>query len=167
VLERVVDLYGYVSVESNRYSVPARYFGQSVTVHKYVAEIQIYRRGKEIARHPRLTGRRDARRTLPEHHPTPARVSRGPALEERLLRGDHPELERYAAALKQRAHGRGVRGLRRLLELKRTYSSGPFLAAIDQALHFGLFYLQRLETLILKHVAGDFFNLGDATDDDA
>jgi hypothetical protein len=52
-----------------------------------------------------------------------------------------------------------VRALRRLLELKRTYPSGPFLAAIDQALHFGLFDLQRLETLILKHVAGDFFNL--------
>jgi hypothetical protein len=90
----------------------------------------------------------------------------GPALEERLLRGDHPELERYAAALKERAHGRGVRALRRLLELKRTYA-GPFLAAIDQALHFGMFDLQRLETLILKHVAGDFFNLSDATDDDA
>jgi hypothetical protein len=167
VLERVVDLYGYVSVETNRYSVPERYVGHSVTVHKYLAEIEIYRRGKEIARHPRLIGQRNARYTLAEHHPTPARVSRAPALEERLLRGDHPELERYAAALKQRAYGRGVRALRRLLELKRTYPSGPFLAAIDQALHFGLFDLQRLETLILKHVAGDFFNLGEAPDDDA
>jgi hypothetical protein len=82
-----------------------------------------------------------------------------PALEEQLLRGDHPSLERYAAALKQRAYGRGVRALRRLLELKRTYPSGPFLAAIEEALRFGLFDLQRLETLILKQVAGDFFNL--------
>jgi hypothetical protein len=51
--------------------------GQSVTVHKYVAEIEIYRHGKEIARHPRLIGQRDARHTLPGHHPTPVRVSRG------------------------------------------------------------------------------------------
>jgi hypothetical protein len=80
---------------------------------------------------------------------------------------NHPSLERYAAALKQRAHGRGVRALRRLLELKRTYPTGPFLAAIDQALHFGLFDLQRLETLILKQVAGDFFNLSSEPDEHA
>ena len=65
------------------------------------------------------------------------------------------------------ARGRGVRALRRLLDLKRTYPSGPFLAAVDQALHFGLFDLQRLETLILKHVAGDFFNLEREADPDA
>jgi hypothetical protein len=60
-----------------------------------------------------------------------------------------------------------VRALRRLLELKRTYPAGPFLAAVDQALRFGLFDLQRLETLILKHVAGDFFNLESGRDEDA
>jgi len=31
VLERVVDLHGYVSVDTNRYSVPERFVGQSVT----------------------------------------------------------------------------------------------------------------------------------------
>jgi hypothetical protein len=166
LLERMVDLYGYVSIDSNRYSVPERFVGQSVTVYKYPAEVRICRRDTEIARHPRLVGQRDARQTVPGHHPTPARVSRGPALEEQLLRGHHPNLERYAAALKQRAHRNGVRKLRRLLEMKRTYPAGPFLAAIEQALQFGVFDLRRLETLILKQVAGDFFAL-DAADDDA
>ena len=55
----------------------------------------------------------------------------------------------------------------RLLELKWTYPSGPFPAAIDQALRFGLFDLGRLEALILKHVAGDFFNLDGERDQDA
>jgi transposase len=167
VFERVVDLYGYVSVDTNRYSIPERFVGQSVTVYKYPADIRVYRRGTEIARHPRLIEQRDARHTLPEHHPTPVRVSRGPALEEKLLAGHHPSLERYAAALKQRAHGRGVRALRRLLELKRTYPSGPFLAAIEQALQFGLFDLGRVEKLILKQVIGDFFTLDAEADDDA
>jgi len=167
VFERVVDLYGYVSVDTNRYSVHETFVGQSVSVYKYPADIRIYRRGKEIARHPRLIDQRDARHTLPQHHPTPVRVSRGPLLEEKLLAGHHPSLERYAAALKQRAHGRGVRALRRLLELKRTYPSGPFLTAIEQALQFGLFDLGRLEKLILKQVIGDFFTLGEADDDDA
>jgi transcriptional regulator with XRE-family HTH domain len=159
VLERVVDLYGYVSVDTNRYSTHERHVGRPVSVYKHPGEIVIYHRGSEICRHRRLVGQRDARSTLPGHHPTPTRADRGPALEEQLLRGDHPSLERYAAALKQRAYGRGVRALRRLLELKRTYPSGPFLAAIEEALRFGLFDLQRLETLILKQVAGDFFNL--------
>jgi len=70
---------------------------------KHAAEIVIYRRGAEIARHRRRIGQRDARSTLPGHHPTSTRADRGPALEEQLLRGDHPSLERYAAALKQRS----------------------------------------------------------------
>jgi hypothetical protein len=67
----------------------------------------------------------------------------------------------------QRAHGRGVRAWRRLLELKRTYPSAPFLAAVEQALQFGLFDLGRLERLILKQVIGDFFTLDATGDDDA
>jgi len=166
-LERTVDLYGYVSVDTNRYSTPERFVGKSVTVYKYPADIRIFHRGTEVALHPRLIGQRDARHTLPGHHPTPTRVSRGPTVEEQLLRGYHPNLDRYAAALKQRSRSRGIRALRRLLELKRTYPAAPFLAAVDQAMRFGLFDLARLETLILKHVAGDFFNLNATGDDDA
>ena len=51
--------------------------------------------------------------------------------------------------------------------MKRTYPPGPFLAAVEQALQFGLFDLARLETLILRQVAGDFFNLDPGEDDDA
>ena len=167
VLERVVDIYGYVSVDTNRYSVPERFVSQSVTVYKYPDAIRICRRGSEIATHPRLIGQRDARHTVAEHHPTPVRANRLPALEEQLLRGHHVSLERYAAALKQRAHGRGLRALRRLLEIKRTYPQGPFLAAVEQALQFGLFDLGRLETLVLRQVAGDFFELDAKGDEDA
>ena len=34
LLERVVDLHGYVSVDTNRYSVPERYVGKSVAVYQ-------------------------------------------------------------------------------------------------------------------------------------
>jgi len=92
-------------------------------------------------------------------------VNPGLAMEEVLLRDDHPSLARYAAALKQR--GRGLRALRRLLDMKRSYPTEPFLAAIEQALHYGLFDLGRVEALILKHVAGDFFRLPEVSEDDA
>jgi len=164
LLERVVDLHGYVSVDTNRYSVPERFVGQSVAVYKLPAEIHVCRKDSTIAVHRRLIGERDARSTLPGHHAIPVRQNRGTAGEETLLRGHHPSLDRYVAALKQRSNGWGRRALRRLIGLKRTYPSGPFIAAIEQALQYGMFDLGRLEALILKRVAGDFFAL-DAGED--
>ena len=167
LLERVVDLHGYVSVDTNRYSVPERYVGKSVAVYKLPAEIHVRRKDTTIAVHRRLIGERDARSTLPGHHTIPVRQGRGTAAEEALLAGHHPSLDRYAAALKPRGNGSGRRALRRLIEMKRTYPDGPFIAAIQQALRYGLLDLGRLEDLILKQIAGDFFALGVGEDDDA
>ena len=164
VLERVVDLYGFVSVDSNRYSVPERLVGRQVTVLKHYAEIEIHHRGTPVATHRRLIDQRDARQVIAGHHTTPHRASREPALEVQLLRGEHEVLQRYAKAL-ARQPNRGLRALRRLLQIKRTYPREPFLAAVQQALKFGLFDLARLERLVLRHVAGDFFALGDDDDD--
>jgi hypothetical protein len=165
VLERVVDLNGYVSLEANRYSVPERLVGQRVTLYKHPAQVQIYHRGAAVAIHPRLIGQRDARSTDPAHHPTPTRTPRTPQLETQLL--PEPELQAYARALKQRGRGRAGRALRRLLEIQRTYPKEPFLAAVRQAAHFGLYDLGRLEKLILQQVAGDFFALTPDPDPDA
>jgi len=51
--------------------------------------------------------------------------------------------------------------LRRLLQIQQTYPAEPFVTALEQALRFNLFDLGRLERLVLKHVAGDFFALQD------
>jgi hypothetical protein len=167
LLERVVDLHGYVSIDTNRYSVPERFVGQSVAVYKLPAEIRVCRKDRTIAVHRRLIDRRDARSSLPDHHSIPVRQNRGTACEEALLSDDHPSLDRYVAALKQRRNGWGRRALRRLISMKRTYPRGPFIAAIEQALRYGLFDLGRLEALILKQVAGDFFALDAGEDGDA
>ncbi len=167
VLERVVDLYGFVSVDTVRYSVPERLVGKTVTVYKHYERVEIHHRGAVVASHDRVIGERDVRRTLPGHHTVPQRAPREPALAEQLLRGEHEVLQRYASALKlHHHHGRGVRALHRLVQIKRTYPREPFLAAVEQALKFGLFDLTRLEHLVLRHVAGDFFALGRDDDDD-
>ena len=165
VFERVVDVTGFASLDTNRYSVPERFVGKPVTVYKYPTEVRIHHRQRHLATHPRLVGQRDAKHTLPGHHVVPGRHlhRRAPSPEEQSLRGDDERLDRYVTALKQRARGRGVRVLRRLLELKRTYPRSAFFTALDTALHYGMYDLVRLEQLILRHVAGDFF----APDDDA
>lgn len=75
-------------------------------------------------------------------------------------------LDAYVAALAQHRQGRDTRALNRLLQLKRSYPAQPFVAALEQALKYGLFDLARLETLVLRHVAGDFFCLGNDDHDD-
>src|SRR5271166_2905059 len=167
LLDRVVDIYGYVSVDTNRYSVPERFVGKTVTVYKLPKEVHVLRKGETIAVHPRAIGRSDARSTLPGHHSVPVRKARGPTVEEGLLLADHPSLAAYADRLKVRDNGWGRRALRRLLEMKRTYPQGPFLAAVEEALKYGLYDLARLEGLILKKVGGEFFALGAEDDEDA
>jgi hypothetical protein len=166
LLDRGVDLAGYVSVDTNRYSVPERFVGKAVVVYKLPAEIRICRNEQTIAVHPRLIGQRDARSTLPGHHAAPHRESRQARPQAALLLAEPPSLARYAAALKERGNGWGSRALRRLIELKRTYPSAPFIAAVDHALHYGMFDLGRLEALILERVAGDFFALEDGERED-
>jgi transposase len=169
VLDRVVDLYGFVSVDTVRYSVPERLVGKTVTVYKHYERVEIHHRAAVVASHDRVIGERDVRRTLPGHHTVAQRAAREPALAEQLLRGEHEVLQRYASALKlHHHHGRGVRALHRLVQIKRSYPIEPLLAAVEQALKFGLFDLTRLEHLVLRHVAGDFFALGgdDGSDND-
>ncbi len=167
LLERVVDLYGYVSVDTNRYSVPERYVGKPVTVTKTPAQIEVRHKATAIAVHRRVIDQRDTRNTLPGHHTIPVRQGRGTAAEVALLCGHHDSLDRYAAALRQHGRAGNRRGLRRLIEMQRTYPPGPFIAAIEQALHYGLFDLARLEDLVLRQVAGDFFALNTVEPDDA
>jgi hypothetical protein len=69
-VERVVDLHGYVSVDTNRCSLPERSVGQSVAVHKLPAGIHAYHKGSMIAGHQAI-GERDAMSTLPGHHAIP------------------------------------------------------------------------------------------------
>lgn len=165
VFERVVDLYGFVSVDTNRYSTPERLVGKTVTVYKHYASIEIHYKRALVASHPRLVGVRDARNTLSGHHTIPKRTPRQPSLQAQLLCGQTPVLDAYVKALIQHLNGRGTRALNRLLQLKRTFPAQPFMEAVEQALKYGLFDLTRLENLVLRHVAGDFFAMNEHSRD--
>lgn len=168
-LERVVDLSGFVSVDTNRYSVPQRLISKPVTVYKYPSELQIFHRGQQVATHPRVLDRRDARQVLPQHHLPPTRAERKAPAEESQLRAVHPLVDRYVQELIRRDRSRHVqprRALKRLAEIQRIYPDQSFLTALEKALHFGLYDLGRLEALVLKYVSGEFFNLDDDQEQD-
>jgi hypothetical protein len=156
---RVVDVEGYVSLDTNRYSVPERLIGKKVEVQKHYERVLVFLDHKQVASHPRIIGKRDTRVTHPGHHGPlfRDRVYRGPSAEERALLGHSEILDSYVSEIKKRSPGRGVQRLRRLLNLKQTYPAEPFLAALAKALNYGLYDLSRLEKMIIEHVAGDFF----------
>ena len=156
---RVVDSRGFVSLDTNRYSVPDRLLGKQVEVHKHIDRVCVYQAGRKVADHRRLIDQRDERITAPGHHQPLVIKHKGACDQEQKLNGCHPDLDAYIAEFKKRVRGRGVAQFRRLLGFKRSYPEDAFLAAIGHALHYHLFDLSRLENLILERVAGDFFLL--------
>ncbi|HZD44232.1 MAG TPA: hypothetical protein VE134_09280, partial [Methanomicrobiales archaeon] len=160
-LYRVVDVEGYVHVDTNRYSVPERLIGKEVEVQKHWERVEIFWKQQKVADHERLIDKRETRSTAKGHH-LPLyrqRTHSGPCKEETNLLGQSESLDCYVDGLKKRSPGRAVRQMRRLLALKRTYPAQPFLQAIEQALYYGMYDLARLEQMILSLVAGDFFNI--------
>ncbi len=159
--QRVVDIYGMAHLDTNRYSVPERLVGKSVEVHKLAETVVILFQGKEIACHPRLIGVRDKRSILKGHHKHPRYNAhrKGTSSEETQLRGHSTILDRYIDILKQHLPGRGMQGMKRLLQKKQRYPKEAFMSAIKRAEQYGLFDLKRLENMILEQVRGDFFQL--------
>jgi hypothetical protein len=65
----------------------------------------------------------------------------------------------YVAALKQRSRKLVILALRQLLRMMREYPRGAVLAAVEEAARYGLYDLDRLERMILRRIARDYFLL--------
>jgi hypothetical protein len=157
--DRIVDSEGYVNVHRNRYSAPWRLIGRRLEVRELHDCIELYDGPRRVAVHSKLIDASDAKSTLAGHRPPRSEggvfVRNGLTVEERELAAVGDEVVAYMAVLKKR--GRSLRTLRRLLGMVREYPREPMLAAIRIATHYGLDDMDRLETLVLRHIAGDFF----------
>ncbi len=162
---RLVDVEGNVCVNTNRYSVPLTLpVGRRVEVRETKEWIDIYEGPRRVARHARLVDPVRKRITDPGHRPPrERRKSAVPADEEAIL-GLENDLSEYVRRLKKRKHGSTTRALRRLLSMLREYPRAPLMAALREAQHYGLFDLERVERMVLKRIAGDFFLLPYGTD---
>jgi transposase len=165
---RTVDVEGFAQVDTNRYSVPERLVGKEVEVHKLWDRIEVFFKNQKVADHPRLLDKRETRVTAPGHHApfSRERAHKGPSVEEKALVGQQPWLDPFVKEIKRRSGGRGVRSMRRLLDLRRTYPPEAFEKAVAEALRYGLYDLSRLEQMILSQVQGDFFNIDEDEEDE-
>ncbi len=158
--QRVVDLEGYVHVDGNLYSAPCQLIGRRVEVRETKDRIQIYDGPRRVAAHDKVVDPADVRVTLPEHRPprgTKVLARDAPSPDERELAAAGVEVAAYMALLKKR--GRSLHTLRKLVRIVRDYPREPLVAAIRIATHYGLDDVERLESLVLRHIAGDFFPL--------
>jgi transposase len=157
---RVVDIEGYVHVDGHIYSAPYQLIGRRVEVRETKDKVTILDGHRVVAEHGRVFSFEKRRVTSEAHRPPKgmvAKVERQPTPDERELQVAEPPLPEYARAVKQRGSNRWPAALRRLAQMRRDYPSGAFLAAIADAAHYGLYDLDRLERMVLRNIATEYF----------
>jgi hypothetical protein len=157
--ERMVDVEGYVTVNTNRYSVPVAWIGRRVEVRETCAKIEIQLDARHLVTHERVAEAEHRHILLPEHG-RPRGVKRpDPHPEEALILKAMPEIANYVADLKKNSRKMVVLALRQLLRMVREYPREPLLAAVAEAARYGLYDLDRVERMVLRQVARDYFLL--------
>jgi len=156
--QRTVDVEGYVSVHSIRYSTPVSWIGRRVEVRETQSKIEIELDARHLVTHVRAVTPRHQRITLAEHKPPRGEgVKRSEAHpEEQMILQAAPEIAAYVAALKQKGRKVIALALRQLLRLLQEYPREPFLAAVGEAAQYGLYDLR---------VARDYFLLRETDSD--
>ena len=159
--ERIVDVEGYVALQSNRYSVPFTWIGRRVEVRETKDQVVIQLDARNLVTHQRVAEAEYKRITLAAHRPPrdPSSPRPNPHPEEQLIVQAVPEISDYVTALKQRSRKLVLLALRQLLRLVREYPREPLLAAVHEAAHYGLYDLDRVERMILRRVASNYFLL--------
>jgi Mu transposase-like protein len=166
--QRLVDIEGYVALNSNRYSVPLEWIGRRVEVRETRDKIEIQLDARRLVTHRRIAEAEHQRVMLAEHRPPRGQrtLRPDPHPEEQAIVTVAPELADYVAGLKQRSRKIITLALRQLLRLVREYPREPLLGAVREAARYGLYDLDRLERMILRRVTRDYFLLNEGPDGD-
>jgi transposase len=158
MFQRTVDTRGYVCLHDNRYSVPESWIGREVEVRESKDQITIDNGPRQRVIHERLIDCRGKRITLKEHRRKRGRRQKEPSAAEQALLKTVPEISDYVSALKKRK-ARATSALQHLLRMVREYPREPLLSAVREAAHYGLYELDRVERMILRRIAGEYFLL--------
>ena len=165
---RIVDAEGYVNVNRIRYSAPYRLIGRTLEVRETLERVVLYDGPRRVASHARVHGPFDTRVTDPAHRPPRGQGlvrHRPPAPELIEILQIDSRMTCYLNAFKSHVGERRA-PLRRLLSMLRDYPREPFLAAIADAERYRLFDLDRLEKMVLRRIADDYFPLDLEPDDE-
>jgi transposase len=158
---RIVDSKGYVNLHNNRYSVPIDWIGRQVEVQETWAEATITLDPRKRVVHQRAVDGVNQTISSPEHRPRRGAPRPQANRDEELLIALRPEIAGYVRALKKHGKKQVTLALRQLLRMAREYPREPFLAALAEAAHFGLYELDRVERMVIRRIGSDYFRLKD------
>lgn len=157
---RRVDVEGFITLHTNRYSVPDRCLGRRLEVRETLTRLRLFDGHELVAEHERIEPGAGRRITAPEHlRPRRRKGPRPPSPEEKTLRAAAPELGELVTKLRERHGGQALRNVRRLHRFYLEYPTGQLVDATREALRFGLLDLARIERMTLQRIRGDFFHL--------
>src|SRR5438094_2004745 len=130
--QRLVDIEGYVALNSNRYSVPVDWIGRRVEVRETRDKIEIQLDARRLVTHRRIAEAEHQRVLLAEHRPPRGQrdARPDPHPEEKAIGTAAPELADYVAGLKQRSRKVVTLALRQLVRLVPEYPREPPLGAV-------------------------------------
>jgi hypothetical protein len=137
-----------VTLDTNHYSVPARYVGVRVTLKAYPDRVCIYHQDQLIARHVRCYDRHQD--IEDPDHPKALIAQRANAREQRLwLRflSLSPKAQTYYDGLEQR-RANARHHLRKIVALSDIYGTEPVARAIEDALVFHAFSCEYIANLL-------------------
>jgi hypothetical protein len=168
--QRIVDIEAYVSLNANRYSAPADLIGRTVQVRESKDRVRIFHGHKLVCEHDRLEDGARSRSTLPEHRCRGLwrDKRRGPLRtlpEESVLRNAGPPFEAFIGKLKTQSNKRHATAIRKLYRMFLDYPTPVLLKTVERALAYGLTDLERIERMVLKTVASEFFRIPELDDD--
>lgn len=158
---RIVDTEGNLNLHRNSYSVPYRLIGRSLEVRESKDKIDVFDGPRLVATHRRILEMEGVRVTDPSHRPKRGegvpmrRVACG---QEQKITERVPTGAAYVSLLRKRGRG-SVRDLRWLLRMIDEYPRDAMSTALEEALAFGMADLERLERMVLRRVAHDYFVL--------
>jgi len=159
---RIVDSTGYIHLNRIRYSAPYRLIGRMLEVRETLDRVELYEGPRRVATHARSYGPWDTYVTDPAHRPPRGEgkslVGSRPGPEESEVLQLEPRVESYLKGLKQYVGYRRA-PLRRFLSMLQEYPREAFLTALAEAERYRLFDLDRLETMVLRQIADEYFVL--------
>lgn len=166
---RIVDSEGYVNIHRNRYSAPYALIARRVEARETKDRIEIFDGPRHVASHAKVLEPADVRVTNPAHRPPRHEgvfARRAVSVEEKRIGERMPDVIPYVELLKSKKRST-TRALRWLLRIVDEYPRDAVTGALREALRYRMHDLERLERMVLRRIARDFFVVPDGGDDDA
>ena len=154
VLYKLCDIEGFITWESNRYSLPYEYVTDILPVRITENELFIYKADLRcIARHPLVARGAQLESILDGHRPPHA--ERGPDLDQlrRAFAGLGEPAAAFLAALEKHAPRSAGYHARKVLALREGHDTGDLLAALAHALAYGALEHGAVERILLARAS--------------